>query len=255
MLLAFDIGNTNTVAGIFEGDALREKFRYNTNHVDTADEVSLKIILLLRELGIDKKEITQVIVCSVVPTLTASYVDVAQKTFKARPLVVGPGIKTGIPILYENPREVGADRIANAVGGFAKYGGPLIIVDLGTAITFDAVSAKGEYMGGVIAPGVETSMLSLFKKAAQLPQVSLEKPAKVIGKNTISSMQSGAVYGFCGMIDTVARRMKAEMGGDPKVVATGGQSYWLREVSETIEAVEPDLTLFGLAEIFKRNQS
>ncbi len=253
MLLAFDIGNTNTVAGVFAGDALREKFRYHTSHIETADELALKITQLLHAVGINRAEITGVIICSVVPTVTAAYTDIARRAFKTEPLVVGPGIKTGIAIQYDNPREVGADRIANTVAGFARFGGPLIVVDLGTAITFDAVSGKGEYIGGVIAPGIDTSMLSLFKKAAQLPQVSLEKPAKVIGKTTVAAMQSGAVYGFCGMIDTIARRMQKEMGGNAKVVATGGQSYWLKEVSETIEAVEPDLTLYGLLEIFKRN--
>ncbi len=253
MLLAIDIGNTNTVAGVFDGSDLKHKFRYVTNNMETADETSLKISSLLRECGVERKEVEHVIICSVVPTVTSGYIDIARRTFGVVALVVGPGIKTGISILYENPREVGADRIANAVGGFVRHGGPLIIVDLGTAITFDAVSAKGEYMGGVIAPGIETSMLSLFKKAAQLPQVRLEKPQKVIGKNTIASMQSGAVYGFAGMVDTIVKKMKLEMEGVPKVIATGGQSEWLNEVSETIEKVEPDLTLFGLAEIFKRN--
>ncbi|MBI5637760.1 MAG: type III pantothenate kinase [Nitrospinae bacterium] len=254
MLIAFDIGNTNTVAGVFEKDALRQKFRYHTSNIETADELALKISMLLKEQGIEKKDIASVIVCSVVPALTGAYVDIAKRIFGADPIVVGPGIKTGIALLYDNPREVGADRIANTVGGFVKYGGPLIVVDLGTAITFDAVSAKGEYLGGVIAPGIDASMLSLSKRAAQLPQVGLEKPSRVIGKNTVAAMQSGAVFGFCGLIDTIARKMQKEMGGNPKVVATGGQSYWLKEVSETIEAVDPDLTLHGLLEIWKRNQ-
>lgn len=254
MMLAFDIGNTNTVAGIFKDDALCQKFRYHTSNVETADELALKIGLLLKDLEIGKKEITSVIVCSVVPALTGAYVDIARRMFGADPIVVGPGVKNGIALLYDNPREVGADRIANTVGGFVKYGGPLIVVDLGTAITFDAVSAKGEYLGGVIAPGIDASMQSLSKRAAQLPQVGLDKPAKVIGKNTVAAMQSGAVFGFCGLIDTIARKMQKEMGGTPKVVATGGQSFWLKEVSETIEAVDPDLTLYGLLEIWKRNR-
>lgn len=254
MLIAFDIGNTNTVAGVFEKDTLRQKFRYHTSNIETADELASKISMLLKDKEINKKDITSVIVCSVVPPLTGAYVGIAKPLFGADPIVVGPGVKTGIALLYDNPREVGADRIANTVGGFVRYGGPLIVVDLGTAITFDAVSAKGEYLGGVIAPGIDTSMASLSKRAAQLPQVGLEKPSKVIGKNTVAAMQSGAVFGFCGLIDTIARKMQAEMGGHPKVVATGGQSYWLKEVSETIEAVDPDLTLFGLLEIWKRNQ-
>jgi type III pantothenate kinase len=253
MLLAIDIGNTNTVAGVFVAGELKHKFRYFTNQMETADESSLKISSLLRECGVEKKDVTDVIICSVVPTVTSGYVDIARRAFGAHAVVVGPGVKTGISILYENPREVGADRIANAVGGFTRHGGPLIIVDLGTAITFDAVSGKGEYIGGVIAPGIDTSMLSLFQKAAQLPQVRLEKPHRVIGKNTIASMQSGAVFGFAGMIDAIVGKMKREMEGDPKVIATGGQSEWLKEISETIGRVEPDLTLYGLAEIFKRN--
>ncbi len=254
MLIAFDIGNTNTVAGIFKQDALLHKFRYHTSNVETADELALKIRMLLDERNIGKKEITAVIICSVVPALTGAYADISTRMFGASPVIVGPGVKNGIALLYENPHEVGADRIANTVGGFVKYGGPLIVVDLGTAITFDAVSAKGEYLGGVIAPGIDTSMHSLSKRAAKLPQVSLDKPARVIGKNTVAAMQSGAVFGFCGLIDTIARKMQKEMGGTPKVVATGGQSYWLKEVSETIEAVDPDLTLSGLLEIWKRNR-
>ncbi len=254
MLIAFDIGNTNTVAGVFNKNALRYKFRYHTSNIETADELALKISMLLKDKEIDKGDITAVIVCSVVPTLTGAYIDIAKPLFGANPIVVGPRVKTGIALLYDNPHEVGADRIANTVGGFVKYGGPLIVVDLGTAITFDAVSAKGEYLGGVIAPGIDTSMASLSKRAAQLPQVGLDKPTKVIGKNTVAAMQSGAVFGFCGLIDTIARKMQKEMGGNPKVVATGGQSYWLKEVSETIEAVDPDLTLFGLLEIWKRNR-
>lgn len=254
MLIAFDIGNTNTVAGIYDNGVLRHKFRYHTSNIETADELALKIRMLLGERNIGIKEITDVIICSVVPALTGAYADIATRIFGADPVIVGPGVKNGIALLYENPHEVGADRIANTVGGFVKYGGPLIVVDLGTAITFDAVSAKGEYLGGVIAPGIDTSMHSLSKRAAKLPQVSLDKPSKVIGKNTVAAMQSGAVYGFCGLIDTIARKMQKEMGGNPKVVATGGQSYWLKEVSETIEAVDPDLTLFGLLEIWKRNR-
>ncbi len=254
MLIAFDIGNTNTVAGVFGQDALLHKFRYHTSNIETADELALKIGMLLEERNIAKKEITAAIICSVVPALTGPYADIAARMFGTPAVIVGPGVKSGIALLYENPHEVGADRIANTVGGVIKYGGPLIVVDLGTAITFDAVSAKGEYLGGVIAPGIDTSMHSLSKRAAKLPQVSLDKPARVIGKNTVAAMQSGAVFGFCGLIDTIARKMQNEMGGNPKVVATGGQSYWLKEVSETIEAVDPDLTLFGLLEIWKRNR-
>ncbi|MBI3794838.1 MAG: type III pantothenate kinase [Nitrospinae bacterium] len=252
-LLAIDIGNTNTVAGVFDGNKIIGRFRYQTNLMETGDEVSLKITAMLREGGIDRKEIGSVIICSVVPAVTSAYAAISEKTFGATPVVVGCHNKNCIPILSDNPKEVGADRIANTVGGFMLYGGPLIVVDLGTAITFDAVSAKGEYLGGVIAPGIDASMTSLFNKAAQLPQIRLEKPASVIGKNTIASMQSGAVYGFSGMIDSVATKMRGEMEGNPKIIATGGQSEWLKSLSQTIEIVEPDLTLMGIAEIYRRN--
>lgn len=253
MLLAIDIGNTNTVVGVFKGGKIISRFRYFTNMMETADEISLKITSLLREGGFEKKEFRDVIICNVVPAVASVYSDISANIFGINPVVVGAHNKNCIPILYDNPREVGADRLANAVGGFVKFGGPLIVVDLGTAITFDAVSQKGEYVGGVIAPGIDASMMSLFQKAAQLPQVRLEKPDKVIGKNTVSSMQSGAVYGFAGMIDSIVEKMSLEMGGKPKIVATGGQSEWLRHVSKTIENYEPDLTLLGLAEIYKRN--
>jgi type III pantothenate kinase len=253
MLLAVDIGNTTTVIGLFRGDDLKRKFRFNTNRLDTGDEIALKIIGLLRETGLDKNKIKNVIICSVVPVMTPQYIYMAGSFFNVKPVIVGPGIKTGLSILYDNPKEVGADRVANGVGGFSIYGGPLIIVDLGTAITFDAISEKGEYIGGVIAPGIDASMAFLVKKAAQLPQVSLAKPERVIGKNTIASMQSGAVYGFSGMVDAIVKKMKTEMGGNPKIIATGGQCEWLMELSEEIEEVAPDLTLHGLNEIYKKN--
>ncbi len=249
MLLAVDIGNTHTVIGVFKNSDIAEKFRFTTNPNDTADEVSLKVRGLLSECGLGKEDITDVIIACVVPPILLPYCEMARSVFNVKPVSVGPGVKTGMKILYDNPREVGADRIANAVGGYSLFGGPLIIVDLGTAITFDAISEKGEYIGGVIAPGINTSMASLFKKAAQLPQISLEEPSRVIGKNTIESMQSGAVYGFCGMADSIVKKMKKEMGGDPKVVVTGGQSDWLLDLSETIDETAPDLTLIGLYKI------
>jgi type III pantothenate kinase len=249
MLLAVDIGNTNTVIGVFDGETLSKKFRLNTNLSDTSDEISLKISTLLKEHGIQKEAVNQAAVCSVVPQITGHYIELAENLFGVKPVVVGPGVKPGISILYDNPKEVGADRIANAVGGYRLFGGPLIIVDLGTAITFDAVSAKGEYLGGVIAPGVGSSMASLSKKAAQLPHIGFKKPGRVIGRNTVESMQSGAVYGFAGMIDAIVRKMKSEMEGEPKVIATGGQSEWLKDLAETVEHHQPDLTLHGLFSI------
>ena len=253
MLLAVDIGNTTTVIGLFKGDELEKKFRFGTNPLGTGDEIALKIRGLLHEAGFDRENVKEVIICSVVPAMTQQYIDMAGSFFNTKPVVVGPGIKTGLSILYDNPKEVGADRVANGVGGLSIYGGPLIIVDLGTAITFDAISEKGEYLGGIIAPGIDASMAFLVKKAAQLPQVSLEIPEQVIGKNTIASMQSGAVYGFSGLVDAIVKKMKQEMGCDPKVIATGGQCEWLIDLSETIDEVAPDLTLHGLNEIYKKH--
>lgn len=254
MLLAVDIGNTNTVIGVFDGENLFQKFRLNTDTLETSDEISIKITALLRENGTEKEKIKDVIICSVAPQVTGHYIELSRNTLNVEPILLGPGVKTGISILYDNPHEVGADRIANAIGGYKLFGGPLIIVDLGTAITFDAISSKGEYIGGVIAPGVETSMASLSKKAAQLPEVGLTKPRRVIGKNTVESMQSGAVYGFTGMIDSIVKKMKREMDGEPKVIATGGQSDWLEGLAETIDDYEPDLTLYGLLHIHSLNR-
>lgn len=254
MLFAVDIGNTNTVIGIFEGDDLKKKFRLSTNPFETADEISIKLSGLLDLAGIDSSMVSDVIVCSVVPNMTGHYAALARETFGHEPLIVGPGLKTGIPIHYDNPKEVGADRIANSVGGVKIFGPPLIIVDLGTAITFDAISEKGEYIGGAIAPGIETSLSSLSKKAAQLPQISIALPNKVIGKNTIQSMQSGSAYGFAGMIESIVERMKGEMGGEPKVVATGGQCDWLSDLCGCIDEISPDLTLYGLYHIYLLNK-
>lgn len=254
MLLAIDIGNTNTAIGVFRDGALKRKFRMSTGHLETGDEIALKISGILREGGLEKKDIKHGIIGSVVPAVTQHYTDMARDFLGLEPLVIGPNLETGISILCDNPREVGADRLANSAGGMEIYGGPLIIVDLGTAITFDAVSEKGEYLGGVIAPGIDASMAFLVKKAAQLPQVSLEKPERVIGKNTIASMQSGAVYGFSGMINAIVKKMKTEMSGNPKVIATGGQCEWLAKLSGTIDNVAPDLTLHGMAIIHRKNR-
>lgn len=253
MLLAIDIGNTNTAIGVFRNGVLERKFRLSAGRLETGDEIALKISGILQTSGLEKKDIKHEIIGSVVPAVTQNYIDMARDSLGLEPLVVGQKTKTGISVMYDNPREVGADRLANSVGGIEIYGGPLIVVDLGTAITFDAVSKKGEYLGGVIAPGIDASMAFLVKKAAQLPQVSLEKPERVIGKNTIASMQSGAVYGFSGMVDSIVKKMKTEMDGNPKVIATGGQCEWLTELSDTIDEVAPDLTLHGLAIIHRRN--
>ncbi len=255
MLLAFDIGNTNTVLGVFSGEKLLTHWRIATDKKKTADEYGMLVQNLFHYHNLEFNKVTDVIISSVVPPVITALEVMAKKYFKVKPLVIGPGVKTGIPILYENPREVGADRIVNAVAGFRKYGGPLIIVDFGTAITFCCISQKGEYLGGAITPGVTISMEALFQRAAKLPKVELIVPKKVIGKNTINAIQSGIIYGYCGLVDGLVRRLKKEMGrDDARVIATGGIAELISKESETIDVVDKLLTLEGLRIIYERNR-
>lgn len=254
MILGFDVGNTNIVLGIFKDEELLVNWRLSTDSERTADEYGMLLKALFADAGISMREIKAMVISSVVPPLMMSLEEMSKKYFNLKPLVVGPGVKTGMSIKYENPREVGADRIVNAVAGYEMYGGPLVIVDFGTAITFCAISARGEYLGGAIAPGIGISTEALFAHAAKLPRVELVQPDSVIGRNTVSSMQAGIVYGYVGMVDEIVHRMKEELGGSAFVVATGGQAELIAGKTRTIDAVNQFLTLNGLKIIYERNK-
>ena len=253
MLLGFDIGNTNIVLGVYEDNKLLQHWRVSTDRLKTGDEYGMLINNLFTYGGLSIKDIEAVIISSVVPPLVVPLVKMCQRYFKVEPLIVGPGIKTGISIKYENPREVGADRIVNAVAAHHKYHGPLIIVDLGTATTFCVVSENGDYLGGAIAPGIGISTEALYQRAAKLPRIELVKPKTVICRNTVTSMQSGIIYGFVGQVDGIVNRMKEELGRDAFVVVTGGLANMICPESRTINAVEQFLTLEGLQVIYSLN--
>ncbi len=253
MLLTIDVGNTQTVMGLFDGPQLTQHWRIATNAERTADEMALLLSELLRLRGIEfHPERMGIAISSVVPRLTAALRDMTEEWFGVKAVVLEPGTRTGMPILYENPKEVGADRIANAVGAYDLYGGPCIVVDFGTATTFDAISERGEYLGGAIIPGIEISLDALFGRAAALRRVELIEPRNVIGKNTVESMQSGAVYGFTDQVDGLCRRFVAELG-DSTIVATGGLAGLITPLSTMIQHHEPWITLVGLRIIWERN--
>ena len=253
LLLAIDVGNTNIMLGVYDGNNLQMCWRISTDRARTEDEYGVIIRNLFRQNGFQAECIQAMIISSVVPPLRYPLGRMAQKYFKVSPLIVGPGIKTGLNILMDNPQELGADRVVNAVGAIELYGGPLIIVDFGTATTFCAISEKSEYLGGAIAPGIQISTEALFQKAAKLPRVELIKPQKVIGKNTVESIQAGVIYGFVGNVDGIVRRMCNEFQHKPRVVATGGMAGLIASESETIEDVNYFLTLEGLRSIYEKN--
>jgi type III pantothenate kinase len=257
MLLVVDVGNTNTVIGLYEGDALLYDWRIRTVVNHTVDEYGIRILNLYRLYKTSKirsKTVENIIISCVVPPMLDILVPVCKKYFNIEPLIVGPGIKTGMPIFYDNPREVGADRIVNAVAAYEKYRRELIIVDFGTATTFDYISRRGEYMGGCIAPGIIISNEALFEKASKLPRVEFGKPRSIIAKDTVSSMQAGMVFGWASLVDGIVNRMKAEVNSNPYVVATGGVSTIIAPETESIDAVDEMLTLEGLRIIYLRNK-
>jgi type III pantothenate kinase len=254
VLLAIDVGNTHTVIGVYEGDTLVRHWRVLSDPGRTADEYGVLLWNLYRasELPIPKR--SDIIVCSVVPPMTKVVEDLCRDYFHAEPLVVGPGVKTGMPILYDNPKEVGADRIVNAVAAYERYRSTCIVVDFGTATTFDCVSGKGEYLGGVITPGLGISLDALVTRTAKLPKVELVRPPKVVGKNTVHAMQAGVVYGYVALVDGLVGRIRDEIGAEARVVATGGFATMLAPESTTIETFDEFLTLEGLRLIHRRNQ-
>jgi type III pantothenate kinase len=259
MLFVLDVGNTNTVAGVFRSDGnggygqLVAHWRLGTNRTQTVDEYGVLLRNLFAMAELEPSAIDGIIVSSVVPPLDSTLREVCQRYFGCKPLFVEPGIKTGMPIMYENPQEVGADRIVNGVAALEKYGAPCIVVDFGTATTFDCVSAKGEYMGGVIAPGIGISAEALFARTARLPRVDIRRPQRIVGSNTVGSLQSGLFYGYLALIDGLLERLLGEMGSNTKVVATGGLAPLFGSESKYISAVDDLLTLDGLRIIWERN--
>ncbi|AVP56079.1 type III pantothenate kinase [Clostridium tetani] len=258
MILVLDAGNTNMVLGLYEGKNLIADWRLSTDPLRTADEYSIQVIQLFLQSNLRLEDVEGVIVSSVVPNIMYSVEHMVAKYFKKKPIIVGPGTKTGINIKYDNPKEVGADRIVNAVAAHEIYKKPLVIIDFGTATTFCAVTQSGDYLGGAIAPGVKISSEALFEKAAKLPRVELMKPSSVICKNTVSSMQAGMTYGYGGLVDHIVSKIKQELMDsgekEPLVVATGGLAKLISEESETIDIIHPFLTLEGLRIIYEKNK-
>ena len=258
MLLAIDVGNTNIVLGVFDGSTLLQSWRLTTRRERTADELGLLADGLFAHARIDKSRVRGIILGSVVPPLTGTTRAMVERYFGLKALTIEPGTKTGMPILYDNPAEVGADRIVNGIAAYEQFGKasgrPLVVVDFGTATTLDAITSKGEYLGGAICPGVEISADALFGRAARLPRIDVSKPARVIGRTTVGAMEAGLFYGYVGMVEGLVRRMSEELGGNALSVATGGLADVIAPETALIHHVAPDLTLQGLRIVWERNQ-
>ncbi|MCP3764518.1 type III pantothenate kinase [Domibacillus sp. A3M-37] len=253
MIFVLDVGNTNTVLGVYEGETLNHHWRIETNRNKTEDEYGMMIKSLFQHDGLQFEQIEGVIISSVVPPIMAALERMCEKYFHVKPLVVGPGVKTGLNIKYENPREVGADRIVNAVAGIHEYGTPLIIVDFGTATTYCYIDESSHYMGGLIAPGIGISTEALYTRASKLPRIEITRPEAVVGKNTVSAMQAGILYGYVGQVEGIVSRIKKENNTNPTVIATGGLAGLIAKECSMIDIVDSDLTLKGLLLIYKRN--
>ena len=258
MLLAIDVGNTNIVLGVFDGERLKESWRLATLRERTADEMGVWVSQLFEHRHVDAKRIRGIIMASVVPPLTGTMIAMAQRYFGLEPLTVDENVQTGMPILYKNPAEVGADRIVNGVAAYERYGRksgtPVVVIDFGTATTFDAISLKGEYLGGVICPGVQISADALFQRAARLPRIDVRKPPEVMGRTTVGSMESGLFYGYVGLVQGIVQRLRHELGETTACVATGGLADVIAPETHVIQHIDPDLTLQGLRIVWERNR-
>lgn len=253
MLLVFDIGNSNIVLGTYDGKKLLCHWRISTDRQKTGDEYGMLINNLFRFQGIRMSDIDAIMISSVVPPLVVPITKMCERYFHRRPLIVGPGIKTGIKLKYENPRDIGADRIVNVVGAYEQYGGFLIVIDIGTATTFDIVGGNGDFLGGVIAPGIGISADVLFQRTAKLPRIELITPKTVLCRNTITAMQAGIIFGFVGQLDGIVQRIKSEMGCEMRVIATGGYARMIKRESQTIDTIDHFLTLTGLRVLYEHN--